>query len=53
MVAKIKGTESGILCPVVGLGISIVKHGKEGRKEGTKEANWKRLEAENMIEFIK
>jgi hypothetical protein len=26
MVAKSKGTESGTLCPVVGLGICVVNH---------------------------
>jgi len=53
MVGKSKGTESGFLCPVVGLGICVVKYRKEGRKEETKEEKWKRLETKNMIEFIK
>jgi len=37
MVAKIKGTEFGILCPVLVLGICFVKYRKEGRQEGSKQ----------------
>jgi hypothetical protein len=57
---RAKAHESGILCPVVGLGICVLstrrKAGrKEGKEEGKKEGRkkWKRLKTENVIVFMK